>query len=84
MSDYPFFFTWTSQRAARPLEIVGGDGAWFTTADGGRWLDLASFYQHAGRSKDMQQAIERALASDKKRSAVFQRGRLTCDPMFGR
>ena len=39
--------------------------------EGGRWLDLASFYQHAGRSQDMQQAIERALASDKKRSEVF-------------
>jgi taurine---2-oxoglutarate transaminase len=40
--DYPFFFTWSSQRAARPIELTGGEGAWFTTADGGRWLDLGS------------------------------------------
>lgn len=42
MSDYPFFFTWTAQRGAKPLELTGGHGAWFTTADGGRWLDLGS------------------------------------------
>ncbi len=40
--DYPFFFTWTAQKAARPIEMTGGEGAWFTTADGGRWLDLGS------------------------------------------
>jgi taurine--2-oxoglutarate transaminase len=44
----PFFFTWSAQGRARPLEIRGGSGAWFTTADGGRWLDLASLsYQAA-------------------------------------
>ena len=42
MSEYPFFFTWTAQNAAKPIELVGGEGAWFTTADGGRWLDLGS------------------------------------------
>ncbi|MBE7451514.1 MAG: aminotransferase class III-fold pyridoxal phosphate-dependent enzyme [Kofleriaceae bacterium] len=40
--DHPFFFTWTAQRQARPLALTGGQGAWFTTADGGRWLDLGS------------------------------------------
>ena len=39
--------------------------------DGGRWLDLASFYKRAGRPKDMQGAIERAIAADKKRGEVF-------------
>ncbi len=50
MSDHPFFFTWTAQNAAKPLEITGGEGAWFTTADGGRWLDLGalSYQIHAG------------------------------------
>ena len=42
MSEYPFFFTWTAQNAAKPIELVGGEGAWFTTADGGRWLDLGA------------------------------------------
>ena len=26
-ADYPFFFTWTAQKSARPLEMTGGDGA---------------------------------------------------------
>lgn len=42
MSEYPFFFTWTAQNAAKPIELVGGEGAWFTTADGARWLDLGA------------------------------------------
>lgn len=41
MSDYPFFFTWSAQHAAKPLELTGGEGAWFTTKDG-RWLDLGA------------------------------------------
>jgi len=40
--DYPFFFTWSAQNAVKPVELTGGEGAWFTTADGGRWLDLGS------------------------------------------
>ena len=43
MSEHPFFFTWSSQRGAKALELTGGEGAHFTTADGTRWLDLASF-----------------------------------------
>ena len=42
MSELPFFFTWSAQRGARGVEITGGEGAWFTTADGGRWLDLGA------------------------------------------
>jgi taurine--2-oxoglutarate transaminase len=42
MSDHPFFFTWTAQNAAKPIELTGGEGAWFTTSDGGRWLDLGA------------------------------------------
>ncbi len=42
MTDYPFFFTWSSQNAVRPVELTGGEGAWFTTKDGSRWLDLGS------------------------------------------
>lgn len=42
MTDHPFFFTWTAQQHARPLELAGGEGAWFTTTDGARWLDLGA------------------------------------------
>lgn len=42
MSEYPFFFTWTAQNAAKPLELAGGEGAWFTTKAGDRWLDLGA------------------------------------------
>ena len=41
MSEYPFFFTWSAQHAAKPLELTGGEGAWFTTKEG-RWLDLGA------------------------------------------
>jgi len=52
-SPYPFFFTWTAQHAAKPVTITGGDGAWFTTGDGSRWLDLGSLsYQvNAGHGR---------------------------------
>jgi taurine--2-oxoglutarate transaminase len=51
--DYPFFFTWTAQKSAKPLEITGGKGAWFTTADGARWLDLGalSYQVNAGHGE---------------------------------
>lgn len=42
MSDHPFFFTWSAQTTAKGFELTGGDGAYFTTADGGRWLDLGA------------------------------------------
>ncbi|MCW5807246.1 MAG: aminotransferase class III-fold pyridoxal phosphate-dependent enzyme [Deltaproteobacteria bacterium] len=42
MTEYPFFFTWTAQSAVKPFELTGGQGAWFTTSDGGRWLDLGA------------------------------------------
>ncbi len=43
----PFFFTWTAQRTARPVEIVGGSGAHVDFADGARYLDLASLSYQA-------------------------------------
>ncbi|MFK7985205.1 MAG: aspartate aminotransferase family protein [Sandaracinaceae bacterium] len=42
----PFFFTWSAQEGATGVEIVGGDGAWFDTSDGERWLDFASLTYH--------------------------------------
>jgi len=66
MSEYPFFFTWTAQKGAKPLELVGGEGAWFTTGDGGRWLDLGalSYQVNAGHgNKRIVEAIKRQADS---------------------
>lgn len=52
-NDYPFFFTWSAQHAAKPIEITGGDRATFTTSDGARWLDLGalSYQVNAGHGR---------------------------------
>ena len=60
--DYPFFFTWTAQSAAKPMELTGGQGAWFTTKGGDRWLDLGalSYQVNAGHGeKRIVEAIKR-------------------------
>ncbi|MGE5184441.1 MAG: aminotransferase class III-fold pyridoxal phosphate-dependent enzyme [Acidobacteriota bacterium] len=62
MSEYPFFFTWSAQAQAKPLELTGGDGAWFTTRDGARWLDLGalSYQVNAGHgNRRIVEAIQR-------------------------
>jgi taurine--2-oxoglutarate transaminase len=43
----PFLFTWAAQRDARGLEIGGGEGACFHSADGARWLDMGSLSYQA-------------------------------------
>ena len=75
-ADYPFFFTWSAQHAAKPIEITGGDRAHFTTSDGARWLDLGalSYQVNAGHGRKRiveaikRQADELCLASP---NAVF-------------
>lgn len=47
MSEHPFFFTWSAQRKAEPIEITGGQGARFTTSDGAEWLDLSALSYQA-------------------------------------
>ena len=49
-TDAPYFFTWQAQHGAKGVELTGGHGAWFTTSDGGRWLDLGalSYQVNAG------------------------------------
>lgn len=42
----PFFFTWSAQRDARGLELAGGQGAYFETTSGDRWLDFGSLTYH--------------------------------------
>jgi len=39
--------------------------------DGGRWLDLASFYKRVNRADDMAKAITQAITAEKKRSEVL-------------
>ncbi len=43
-------FTWSAQRDAMPLDVDRGEGPWFWTHDGTRWLDMASqvFNAHLG------------------------------------
>lgn len=62
MPEYPFFFTWTAQRGAKPFELAGGEGAWFDTTDGTRWLDLGalSYQVNVGHgNKRIVEAIKR-------------------------
>jgi taurine--2-oxoglutarate transaminase len=44
---YPFFFTWKAQKHAHPLRIKGGEGSYFETEEGERWLDLGSLIYQA-------------------------------------
>lgn len=45
--SHPFFFTWTEQRSANPIDVIGGDGCYLHAADGERWLDLGSLSYQA-------------------------------------
>jgi taurine---2-oxoglutarate transaminase len=58
VTDYPFFFTWTAQSAAKPFELTGGEGAWFTTADGSRWLDLGALSYQVGAGHGQRRIVE--------------------------
>jgi taurine--2-oxoglutarate transaminase len=59
------FYTWSAQASAVPLEIVGGEGARFTTADGATWWDLGSMTWNAALGHGhprMKQALAEAAA----------------------
>ncbi len=62
---HPFFFTWSAQQNAKPLTLLGGEGAHFDT-DEGRFLDLGSLVYQAnlghGHPK-MIQALQDQVAS---------------------
>lgn len=47
MTSVDYFHTWQSQAGAVPIDIVGGQGAFFDCADGTRWLDLGSLSYQA-------------------------------------
>jgi taurine--2-oxoglutarate transaminase len=62
------FYTWTAQSQAAPLEIVGGKGARFRTADGAEWMDLGSMtwnanlgHGHEGMRRKLMTAVEKNL-----------------------
>jgi taurine---2-oxoglutarate transaminase len=62
------FYTWTAQASAVPLEIVGGEGARFATADGAQWWDLGSMtwnaalgHGHPRMKKALAEAAARGL-----------------------
>lgn len=56
--EYPFFFTWTAQNAAKPIEMTGGQGAWFFTSDGGTWLDLGALSYQVNVGHGNQRIVE--------------------------
>ncbi len=58
-ADYPFFFTWSAQKTAKPIEITGGKGAWFTTSDGARWLDLGALSYQVNAGHGEQRIVDR-------------------------
>ncbi len=47
MSSSDSFHTWSAQRGAQAVAIVGGQGPHFDCADGSRWLDLGSLSYQA-------------------------------------
>ena len=74
--------------SAVPLEIVGGEGARFTTADGARWWDLGSMTWNAALGHGhprMQEGARRrrpraACSSTRRRSSRPRRARASCSP----
>lgn len=64
MTNYSFFFTWSSQEEAKPLEIRGGEGVRFETSDGATWLDMGSliFQASLGHGHPRMVAAVRAQA----------------------
>ncbi|MGE0787810.1 MAG: aminotransferase class III-fold pyridoxal phosphate-dependent enzyme [Sandaracinaceae bacterium] len=66
MSDEPFLFTWSAQRNARGLAVVGGEGVFFDTADGDRWLDFGSLTYNANLGHGDRRMIDAIVAQANK------------------
>ena len=56
--SYPFFFTWSAQRNASPLEMVGGDGCTVRMADGSEWLDMAALTYQVNAGHGVQRIVD--------------------------
>jgi taurine--2-oxoglutarate transaminase len=63
------FFTWVAQRDAHPMQIAGGSGARFVTADGAEWLDFGSMVWNANLGHG-HPAMRRALVAAAERAAL--------------
>jgi taurine---2-oxoglutarate transaminase len=63
------FFTWVAQRDAAPIEITGGSGARFVTADGAEWLDFGSMVWNANLGHG-HPAMRRALLAAAERATL--------------
>jgi taurine--2-oxoglutarate transaminase len=63
------FFTWVAQKDAHPIEITGGSGARFVTADGAEWLDFGSMVWNANLGHG-HPAMRRALVAAAERAAL--------------
>ncbi len=63
------FFTWTAQKDAVPIEITGGEGAFFFTTDGARWYDFGSTTWNANLGHG-HPAMRRALAAAAERGLI--------------
>lgn len=47
MSTPGYFLTWSAQNGGKTIPITGGEGPYFSCADGSRWLDLGSLSYQA-------------------------------------
>jgi taurine--2-oxoglutarate transaminase len=62
-------YTWTAQRDVAPMEITGGSGARFRTADGAEWLDFGSVVWNANLGHG-HPVMKRALADAAERGLL--------------
>ncbi len=62
VADHPYFFTWGAQKDARPISLVGGEGAHFELATGERWLDLGSLIYQANLGHGNRRVIDAVKA----------------------
>ncbi len=58
----PYFLTWSAQHNARPLPVTGGEGCYFTTDSGERWLDLGSMTYHVNAGHGERRIIDAVKA----------------------
>ena len=85
------FYTWSAQKDAVPLEIVGAEGARFTTADGARWFDLGSMtwnaslgHGHPRMRKALAEAAARGLLAYPTSVFPARRAPASCWPRWRR
>jgi taurine---2-oxoglutarate transaminase len=63
------FYTWTAQKDAQPLTVIGGNGARFSTLDATDWIDLGSMTWNAHLGQQHPRMMQ-ALAAEAGRGLV--------------